>query len=206
MRKLSFIIILALMLCLSMQAFAVSLENGQSLSGGVCQANGDDESAVEVSGTAQAELIGVTVQKTGGKASSTDSASFCGLNAAVRVYDSAVLMISGCQIEASASNATGVFAYDRGTIYIENSSVNVTGGGAGGVQVAGGGTLIGQNLTVTSASKAAIRSDRGGGTMELAGGTYISTGSNGCPRHIQYSGYYGKERELHIRGFPRGNH
>ena len=64
---------------------------------------------------------------------------------------------------------------------MDNCLVNVTGGGAGGVQVAGGGTLIGTNLTVTSASKAAIRSDRGGGILILDGGTYTSTGTNGCP-------------------------
>ena len=57
----------------------------------------------------------------------------------------------------------------------------MTGGGAGGIQVAGGGTLYAKNLTVTSASKAAIRSDRGGGTLVVDGGTYTSTGSGGCP-------------------------
>ena len=62
-----------------------------------------------------------------------------------------------------------------------DSTVNVTGGGAGGVQVAGGGTLYGNNLTVTSASKAAIRSDRGGGIMGIDGGTYTSECSSGCP-------------------------
>ena len=62
-----------------------------------------------------------------------------------------------------------------------DSTVNVTGGGAGGVQIAGGGTLYGNNLTVTSASKAAIRSDRGGGIMVIDGGTYTSEGSSGCP-------------------------
>ncbi len=65
--------------------------------------------------------------------------------------------------------------------YISDSTVTVTGGGAGGIQVAGGGTLYGTNLTVTSASKAAIRSDRGGGLMIIDGGSYTSTGSNGCP-------------------------
>ena len=57
----------------------------------------------------------------------------------------------------------------------------MTGGGAGGIQVAGGGTLYANNLTVTSASKAAIRSDRGGGTLVVDGGVYTSTGSSGCP-------------------------
>ncbi len=141
----------------------------------------NDESAVDVSGTEQLTLTGVTVRKTGGNASSADAASFRGVNSAVRVYDSAVLTIFDSVIEATAQNATGVFAYDHSTIYISDCEVTVTGGGAGGVQVAGGGTLIGSNLTVTSASKAAIRSDLGGGTMTLTGGTYTSTGKNGCP-------------------------
>ena len=147
----------------------------------VYTATQDDESAVDVSGTEQVTLSGVTVQKTGGNASSADAASFRGVNSAIRVYDSAVLTITDSVIEATAQNATGVFAYDHGTIYISDCTVTVTGGGAGGVQVAGGGTLIGSNLTVKSASKAAIRSDRGGGTMILDGGSYTSAGKNGCP-------------------------
>ena len=74
-----------------------------------------------------------------------------------------------------------MFAYDEAVIHISDCAIDVTGGGAGGIQVAGGGTLYGTNLTVTSASKAAIRSDRGGGVMVLDGGTYTSTGKNGCP-------------------------
>ena len=141
----------------------------------------DDESALEVSGDTELTLSGVTVQKTAGKASSADAASFRGVNSAIRVYDGARLTITDSTIEASAPNATGVFAYGSGEIIISDCTVTVTGGGAGGVQVAGGGTLTGSNLTVTSASKAAIRSDRGGGTMVLDGGSYTATGQNGCP-------------------------
>ena len=141
----------------------------------------DDQSAVEVSGTDRAVITDAVILKTVGSASSADAASFRGVNAAVRVYDQASLTISGSLIEASAPNATGVFAYDGGTVHMSDCTVHVTGGGAGGVQVAGGGTLTGSNLTVTSAGKAAIRSDRGGGTMILDGGTYTSTGKNGSP-------------------------
>ena len=172
---------LAAILCLSLSASAATLGDGEVLSGGTYLATGDDESAVDVSAAATAEVAGATIRKTAGSASSADAASFRGVNSAVRVYDDAVLTLSDCVIEASAPDATGVFAYDNATIVIRNSTVTVTGGGAGGVQVAGGGTLVGENLTVTSASKAAIRSDRGGGTMQLDGGTYTSTGKNGCP-------------------------
>lgn len=140
-----------------------------------------DQSAVDLGGTETLELTGVTIQKPSGDASSADAATFRGVNAAVRVYDHAELTLRNSTVEAEASNATGVFAYDGGVIHLYDCSVTVNGGGAGGIQVAGGGTLTGENLTVTSASKAAIRSDRGGGTMILDGGTYTSTGKNGCP-------------------------
>ena len=157
------------------------LTDGDEILGGTYTAEGDDESVLEASGTVQASVSGAVLQKLGGSASSADASSFRGVNAGVRVYGSAALSLTDCEILATAPNATGVFAYEDGVIYLDNCTVNVTGGGAGGVQVAGGGTLIGQNLTVTSASKAAIRSDRGGGTLILDGGTYTSTGSNGCP-------------------------
>ncbi len=181
MKMKKFLIIVCLMLCVALGAQAATLSDGSVLEGGTYTAVKDDESAVDVSGTAKASLAGAQIEKTGGDASSANDSSFRGVNAAVRVYDSAELTLKECVIEATASNATGVFAYDGGTIHISDSTVTVTGGGAGGVPVAGGGTLTGENLTVTSASKAAIRSDRGGGTMVLDGGTYTSTGKNGCP-------------------------
>ena len=160
---------------------AIILVDGDEIVGGTYVASNKDESVVDVSGTVNASVTGSILNKEDGDASSADASSFRGVNSAVRVYDQATLTIKDATIISSASNATGVFAYDGGTIYIYDSEVNVSGGGAGGVQVAGGGTLIGSNLIVTSASKAAIRSDKGGGIIELDGGTYTSTGSNGCP-------------------------
>ena len=160
---------------------AYSLSDGESLSGGTYNAENEDESAVGAGGSVTASISGAAINKTAGDATSADSSSFEGVNAAVRVYDKATVSLEDCIITAEADNATGVFAYDGGTINISDSTVNVTGGGAGGIQVAGGGTLYATNLIVTSASKAAIRSDRGGGTMVVNKGTYTSTGTGGCP-------------------------
>lgn len=165
----------------SMQYSAAILSDGDTILGGTYNAEGDDESVLEASGTVQASVIGAVLQKLDGSASSADASSFRGVNAGVRVYGNATVSLTDCEILATAPNATGVFAYEDGVVTMDNCIVNVTGGGAGGIQVAGGGTLIGHDLTVTSASKAAIRSDRGGGTLILDGGTYTSTGSNGCP-------------------------
>ena len=160
---------------------ATVLKDGDSLTGGTYSATGKDESVLEASGNVKASVTGAILKKISGDASSADDSSFKGLNAGVRVYGSADVTLTDCVIEADAKNATGVFAYDNGVIHISDSTVTVTGGGSGGVQVAGGGTLYGNNLTVTSASKAAIRSDRGGGIMVIDGGSYTSKGSSGCP-------------------------
>ena len=160
---------------------SIVLNDGASISGGIYIATAKDESVVEASGSVRATVSGAVLRKESGEASSADDSSFKGVNAAVRVYGGAEVSLKDCTIESSARNATGVFAYGSGTIRISDSTVTVSGGGAGGVQVAGGGALYGSNLTVTTASKAAIRSDKGGGMMVIDGGTYTSTGSDGCP-------------------------
>ena len=80
--------------------FLFLLSSSALAEGTVYTATGDDESALDVSGTEQLELTGVTVQKTDGNASSADAASFRGVNSAVRVYDSAVLTLSDSIVEA----------------------------------------------------------------------------------------------------------
>lgn len=160
---------------------ALILQDDAQITGGTYIATGTDESVLEAVGSVNAEVSGAVLQKTGGDASGADASSFYGINAAVRASGSAELTLHDCDISAAAQNATGVFSYENSTIRISDSTVNVTGGGAGGIQVAGGGTLIGTNLTVKSASKAAIRSDRGGGKMIIDGGSYTSTGTGGCP-------------------------
>ncbi len=157
------------------------LKGGDVITGGTYTAEGKDESVLEASGTVVASVTGAVLNKTAGSATSADAASFQGVNAGVRVYGNAKVTLTDVTVNASAKNATAVFAYENGVITMDNCTVTATGGGAGGIQVAGGGTLYGTNLTVTSASKAAIRSDRGGGTILLDGGIYTSTGSDGCP-------------------------
>ena len=160
---------------------ATVLKDGNNIIGGTYTAEGTDESVFEASGDVKASITDATINKTAGTASSADVADFEGVNSAVRVYGNADVTLSGCTIEASAKNATGVFAYQNGKINIFDSTVTVSGGGAGGVQVAGGGTLYGNNLNVTTESKAAIRSDRGGGTIVIDGGSYTAKGNDGCP-------------------------
>jgi hypothetical protein len=162
-------------------AGAYVLSDGEALSGDTYTSTNADENAIRAEGDITASLAGVTVEKTGGAASNSDASSFYGLNAAVLALDGATLHITGGAVTATAEGANGVFAYDGATIHITDTRINVTGGNAGGIEVAGGGILYATNLTVNSTVKAAIRSDRGGGTLVVDGGTYTTSGSSGAP-------------------------
>ena len=160
---------------------AYVLTDGETLDGGTYTSTNADENAIRAEGTVTATLNNVTVEKSSGDASSNDASSFYGLDAAILALDNATLTITGGTVTAAAEGANGVFAYDGATINISDTVINVTGGNAGGIEVSGGATLNATNLTVNSTVKAAIRSDRGGGTLAVNGGTYTTSGSSGAP-------------------------
>lgn len=160
---------------------AYILTDGEELNGGTYTSSNDDENAIRAEGEINATLNDVIVEKTAGVASSSDASSFYGQNAAILALDNATLNIQGGSVTATTEGSNGVFAYDGATIYIEDTEVTVSGGNAGGIEVAGGGTMYATNLNVKTTVKAAIRSDRGGGTMVVDGGTYTTSGSSGAP-------------------------
>ena len=72
----------------------------------------------------------------------------------------------------------GVFSYGDGVTYVADTDITTQEDTSGGIHVAGGGTLYAWDLNVETngQSSAAIRSDRGGGTMVVDGGSYTSNG------------------------------
>ena len=77
-----------------------------------------------------------------------------------------------------AAGGAGVFAYGSGTAYVSDTTITAMQNTAGGIHVAGRGTLYAWDLNVETngESSAAIRSDRGSGTMVVDGGSYTSNG------------------------------
>jgi hypothetical protein len=129
-----------------------------------------------------------TVTKTG-DSNGGDNCNFYGLNAGVLVMGGSTATISGGIIETSASGANGVFSYggnggrngaegDGTTVNISDTIITTTGDGSGGIMTTGDGITNASNLTVTTSgrSSAAIRTDRGGGTVVVDGGTYTTNG------------------------------
>ena len=141
---------------------------------------GDDENALRVDGAA-ATLDGVTVKKTAGNTSSTENGDFYGMNAGLLATDSADVTIKNATVNTSAQNGNGIFAYGSGTkVSVSDSTIKTTADNSGGIMTTGGASLAASNLTVETDgnSAAAIRSDRGGGTVSVTGGSFTSNGTN----------------------------
>ena len=147
-----------------------------------------DENAISVSGSVKSNISNITVSKTG-DSDGGDNTSFYGTNSAVIAKAGATLTIDNVNITTDATGANGVFSYggsattnnsssDNTTVNISNSTITTSKDNSGGIMTTGGGIMNATNLTITTrgTSSAAIRSDRGGGTVTVDKGTYKTTG------------------------------
>lgn len=147
--------------------------DGQSIS-----STGTDENAVLVDSGASVTLSKDTIDRTSSDSTGGDNSSFYGVGSAVLVKDGTGY-VKDSTITTDAAGAAGVFAYDSGTAYVANTKITTAQNTSGGIHVAGGGKLYAWDLDVETngESAAAIRSDRGGGTMVVDGGSYTSNGT-----------------------------
>lgn len=148
------------------------------LSGETIDSTGTDENAVMVSNGATVSIDNSSITRTSSNSTGGDSSSFYGVGAAVLVTDGTA-KISDSTIDTDSAGGAGVFAYGDGVAYVSDSTITTKQDTAGGIHVAGGGTLYAWNLDVETngESSAAIRSDRGSGTMVVDGGRYTSNGT-----------------------------
>lgn len=140
---------------------------------------GDDENALRVDGV-EAVLTNITVNKNGGDSSNTENGDFYGQNAGLLALNGASVTITDSTFNTSAVNGNAVFSYGEGTVVnISNSKIRTTERNSGGIQTTGGGTMNATDLDVETQgnSSAAIRTDRGGGTVTVNGGSYVTNGT-----------------------------
>lgn len=165
-----------------------SITADTTIESGEFTSTNSDENTINVSGNITANLSNITVTKTG-DSDGGDSTSFYGTNSAIIAKDGATLSITNANITTNATGANGVFSYggsattnnsssDGTTVNISDSTIETTKDNSGGIMTTGGGVMNAKNLTITTAgtSSAAIRSDRGGGTVTVDEGTYKTTG------------------------------
>lgn len=166
-----------------------ALTNNENLTSGEYSSSKQDENVISASGSSiTASIDVVTITKTG-DSNTGDNTSFYGTNSAVIAKDGAKLTIKNAKIITNATGANGVFSYggsattnnsssDGTTLTISDSTITTTKDSSGGIMTTGGGILNAKNLTINTSgtSSAAIRTDRGGGTVTVEEGTYTTTG------------------------------
>jgi hypothetical protein len=137
----------------------------------------DGGHAIAVSGE-EKTYESVDVTKTGDD--DGDEADFYGTNAAVYAEEGATLTLKDITVTTDGAHANAVFSYGEGTtVNISDSTIDTSNNCSGGIMVTGGGLLNATNLDIHTKgnSSAAIRSDRGGGTQVVSGGTYVTDGT-----------------------------
>ena len=164
------------------------ITSDENITSGEFSSSSTDENTISASGDITATLSNISVTKTG-DSNGGDNTSFYGTNSAIIAKDGANLTIKNANITTDATGANGVFSYggsattnnsasDGTTINISDSTITTSKDNSGGIMTTGGGIMNAENLTITTAgtSSAAIRSDRGGGSVTVDKGTYKTTG------------------------------
>ena len=157
---------------------ANSVEDNAALSDTSFTSGGDDENALRADNVT-ATLNNVTITKTG-SSSNTENGDFYGMNAAFLAENGANITITGGEVTTDAVNGNGIFSYGSGTVVnVSGTKIRTSQRNSGGIQTTGGGVMNADDLDVETSgnSSAAIRSDRGGGTVTVNGGTYVTNGT-----------------------------
>ncbi len=148
-----------------------------------------DENGILATGDIDVSLENITIEKSG-DSDGGDNTSFYGTNSALIAKSGATVVLENLNITTDATGANGVFSYggsattdnttsDGTTVIISNSQITTTADNSGGIMTTGGGIMQANNLTINTSgiSSAAIRTDRGGGTVTVDEGTYTTTGA-----------------------------
>ena len=144
-----------------------SSDNLKNMNGGAPQGQGGFGGSSEVTNGTSANTIDEDTSVDGETYSSTGD-------------DENALRVDGATVNTSVQNGNGVFSYGEGTtVNISDSTIRTTENNSGGIHTTGGGTMNADNLDVETSgnSAAAIRSDRGGGDVNVTGGTYATNGT-----------------------------
>lgn len=155
----------------------LTVDRDTTSTGEIITSKGKDENAILVTGGASV-ITKASVSRESADSTGGDNASFYGVGAAI-LATSGEMTVTDSVITTDANGGAGLFAYGDGVIRVSNTAITTIKNTSGGIHVAGGGTLYAENLIVTTngESSAAIRSDRGSGTMIVDGGSYTSKGS-----------------------------
>ena len=168
---------------------ATTITTAGSYANGTYTSTTDAQCALLITAAGNVTLTTPTVSKSGGPSNAGDEYNFYGINSGILAKDGATVAISGGTITTTGVGANAVFSYggnggtngaagDGTTVTLTDTVIRTYASGSGGIMTTGGGSMVANNLTVETdgQSSAPIRTDRGGGTVSVNGGTYTSNG------------------------------
>lgn len=163
------------------------IKEDTEINSGEYKSSSSDENTILVS-NGTSTISNITVDKTG-DSDGGDNTSFYGTNSAILAKDGSTLNLDNITVTTDATGANGVFSYggsattnntnsDGTTVNISNSKITTKKDNSGGIMTTGGGVMNATNLEISTSgtSSAAIRTDRGVGTVTVNKGTYKTTG------------------------------
>lgn len=153
-----------------------------SVSSKTYTSTGSDENAVQVTG-GTFTMSDCTITKSGDYSASSDNTSFYGVNSAVYVGSTSAvttLNMTGGTITTNAKGANAAFAYGKGVLNISDVTIRNSANLSRGIHATGGGTIVASNLDIVTegSNSSVVATDRGGGTVTVDGGSYITTGTD----------------------------
>lgn len=148
---------------------------------GTFESTSQDENTISVNGGVTVTLSNISVTKTG-DSDGGNNTSFYGTNSAIITKSGANLKLKNISVKTNAvfsygeSATTNNSSSDGTTITISDSSITTLKDNSGGIMTTGGGNMNVYDLTINTSgtSSAAIRTDRGGGTVTVEGGTHTT--------------------------------
>jgi len=143
-------------------------------------ATGANESALYILNGGNLTEIDPTIT-TSGTTTNSDDSSFYGLNAGVLCSTNSLLVINGGTITTTGTGANGAFATGSGAVItLSKVTINCSGQLGHGVDATFGGTVNVTNCTIATqqANGSVLATDRGGGYINVWGGTYSAAGTD----------------------------
>ena len=139
-----------------------------------------DEIVLWVSDSVIANLHNMTITRIDDLSTGGIFSRYYGVGAAILTTDG-IINIDNSNIDSNALGGNAIFAYGANSIInISDSEIFTGNAESAALQVANNGTINSINNTINtySTESNAIRVDRGGGTINVEGGQYITTGYN----------------------------
>jgi hypothetical protein len=158
-------------------AYTLSGETATKASQNITASN-IDESGIKATKNAALTLTDSTITTTG-KNTSDDSSNFYGVNAGMLADSGSKITLSNSSIITSGNGANAAFATGAGSVVTLNKvTIKTTADSSRGLDATLTGTVNATDVAISTAGthSASIATDRGNGTINVIGGTMITTG------------------------------